>query len=670
MRVGNRRRRCGLCGSVSEGSNPAGLRAIPLTRATSAWRYALGVSAATIGSAALWGAIAIGAATLIPNPRTARPLLGVSALLAAISTLTLAAALIAGDFSLAYVVDTTSRATPWPYRMAALWGGMDGSMLFYSALTLGVGWIAARRIDLGGIGMRVVAMAGVGYLLVTAFIANPFDVLAVPALDGVGLLAILQHPAMVYHPPILYLGLTVLVIPAALTLEAVLEKRTDRIWLRTTRRWLVVSWTLLTLGMAAGANWAYIELGWGGFWAWDPVENTSLMPWLAAAIFLHTSRVEVQTGRLRRWNVFFALTAFVLTILGVYLTRSGVTGSIHAFAEDPVIGRVLLSATLVAIVGAIYVAWRAPKGEPWTSVGSGRDTWLLAAGVLIAVILLFVAIGSAYPAYASVFLDESLSIDAGFFVTTIYPIALLLAVLMPFALSTRWKRAGLSLGSVGIFIGTSAAVAILVVSLAINPTWVGGGLLAPALAGTMVLTWFSVSRRPRGRRLAGYLAHLGVLMVLTGAAGSAMGDQFVGVLAPGDTVEVGGHHVAMIDIDTGETDRFLFAEARIEVDGDLILTPQIRAYEDQALPVAEPALHSTPASDVIVAISLLFPEANAADVSVFVRPLVWWVWAGSLLLTLAGLLWLHATAGDVSGRRRLARAVPPAEGTTSDNSAR
>lgn len=597
-------------------------------------------------------------------------MLGVSSLLAGLSTLALAAALLVGDFSLAYVVDTTSRATPWPYRMAALWGGMDGSMLFYSALTLGVGWFAAKRTSMGRIGMGVVAVTGVGYLLVTAFIANPFDVLAVPAVDGVGLLAILQHPAMVYHPPILYLGLTVLVVPAALTVEAVLERRTDRLWLWTTRRWLIVSWALLTLGMAAGANWAYIELGWGGFWAWDPVENTSLMPWLAAAVFLHTSRVEVQSGRLRRWNVFFALAAFVLTILGVYLTRSGVTGSIHAFAEDPVIGRVLLSATLAAVAGSVYLAWRAPKGEPWTSVGSGRDTWLLAGGVLMAVILLFVTVGSAYPAYASVFLDDSLSIDAGFFVTTIYPIALLLAVLMPFALRTRWKRAGLPLGSIGAFIGTSAVVAILVVMLAISPTWVGAGLLAPAMAGSVVLVWFLVSRRPRGRRLAGYLAHLGVLMVLTGAAGSAMGDQFVGVLSPGDTVEVGGHHITLIDIETGETDRYLFAEARVEVDGDVILTPQIRAYEDQALPVAEPALDSTPAGDVIVAISLLFPDANAADVSVFVRPLVWWVWAGSLLLTLAGLLWLHATAGDVSGRRRLARAAPPAEGTTSGSSVR
>ena len=228
----------------------------------------------------------------------------------------------------------------------------------------------------------------------------------------------------------------------------------------------------------------------------------------------------------------------------------------------------------------------------------------------------------------------------------------------------------MSPGSIGAFIGTAAAVAILAVMLAISPTWVGAALLAPAMAGSVVLVWFLVSRRPRGRRLAGYLAHLGVLMVLTGAAGSAMGDQFVGVLSPGDTVEVGGHHITLIDIETGETDRYLFAEARVEVDGDVILTPQIRAYEDQALPVAEPDLRSTPAGDVIVAISLLFPDANAADVSVFVRPLVWWVWAGSLLLTLAGLLWLHATAGDVSGRRRLARAAPPSEGTTSGSSVR
>lgn len=630
------------------------------------------MSAASIGSAALWGAIATGLLSLAPRlgVHTARRLLGLSALLAGGAAVTLTVALIAGDFSLAYVADTTSRATPWPYRMAALWGGMDGSMLFYSTLTLGIGWLAARRVSIGRAGLGLVAVAGVGYLVVTALIANPFETLAVPAVDGSGLLAILQHPAMIYHPPMLYLGMTVLVVPAALTFEAVLTGRPDRRWLWTSRRWLIVSWTFLTLGMAAGANWAYVELGWGGFWAWDPVENTSLMPWLAAAAFLHSSRIEVQSGRLRRWNVFVAQLGFVLTILGVYLTRSGVTGSIHAFAESPIVGRVLLTAFLLAVAGAVYLSSRAPKGEPWVTWSWGRDTWLLAAAGAMAMILVFVIVGSAYPAFASVFFDESLSIDAGFYITTLYPTALLIAVLMPFALRTGWRRADLSKGDLAVFFGLSSAVAVFAVVLAINPGWVGVLLLAPALAGATLLALGVAARRPRGRRLAGYVAHLGVLMVLAGAAGSAMGDEFVGVMAPGDAVEVGNHRITMLDIETGEADRFVFAEAQIELDGRTILAPQIRAYEDQNLPVAEPALHSTLSGDVIIAISLLFPEANAADVSVFVRPMVWWVWAGALLLTLAGLIWLHATVSDVSRRRRSARAGPPPTGTTTDSPAR
>ena len=178
-----------------------------------------------------------------------------------------------------------------------------------------------------------------------------------------GLLGILQHPAMIYHPPILYLGLTVLVVPAAFTIESVKLGEVDKDWVVGARRWLVISWTFLTLGMVAGASWAYIELGWGGFWAWDPVENTALMPWLAITAFLHTSRIQERDGRARRLNVFLSLAAFTLTVLGVYLTRSGSTGSIHAFAEDPVIGRVLVDGSPSTADGQHPSSWRSHYGR-------------------------------------------------------------------------------------------------------------------------------------------------------------------------------------------------------------------------------------------------------------------------------------------------------------------
>jgi cytochrome c-type biogenesis protein CcmF len=547
---------------------------------------------------------------------------------------------------------------------------MDGSMLFYATLSLLVGWWGSRKLALGRVGVGVVAVVGAGYLLITALVANPFYTLDIPAVDGSGLLAILQHPAMVYHPPILYLGLTALIVPAALTAEAVFSNGVDRSWTKHTHRWLLISWTLLTLGMVAGANWAYAELGWGGFWAWDPVENTSLMPWLAATIFFHWSRIQVQSGRLRRSNVFVTLLAFSLTVLGVYLTRSGVTGSIHAFAEDPVIGRVLLTAALVALGGSVVVATRAPRGEPWERFGFARDTWLLVSGMATAAVLVFVVVGSAYPAYAGVFAQKSLSIGSRFFTTTVYPFALLIVAGLPFAFRTRWKQPGVPLRSALILFIAAGAVGLATSLVATNPTAASTVLFAHAVAAVGLLGLDMFMRRPKKRRLGGYLAHLGLAMVVVGAAASAMGDEFNGVLAPGDSVEVGGHTITMLSVDTGEADRFIFAEARMDVDGEDTLTPQIRAYEDQALPVAEPAIRSRPSGDVIVAISLLFPDANAADVSVFVRPMVWWVWAGSLVIALAGLVLLAGRAGGGAVQRREARARRPPEGTTTGTFAR
>jgi cytochrome c-type biogenesis protein CcmF len=628
------------------------------------------VSAATLGSFALWSAIAIGLSSLIPrlSPLTARRLLTLSALFAVGSTVVLAVALLVGDFSLVYVTDTTSRATPWAYRLSALWGGMDGSMLFYATLTLSVGVFGLHRARAGRVVVGVVAVISIGLLSLAATIAYPFEVLDISAVDGDGLLAILQHPAMVYHPPILYLGLTTLVLPFALTVEAAVAGQIDRDWIKSTRRWLVVSWVFLTLGMATGANWAYVELGWGGFWAWDPVENTALMPWLAITVFLHTSRIQQRDGRLRRWNVFFALVPFVLTVVGIYLTRSGVTGSIHAFAENPVIGRVLLSAAVVIGIGAVVLSIRSTRGEPWMQLEIWRDTWLMTSGGLLSAILVFVTVGSIYPAYAQVFLDETLTVGAGFFITTVYPISLIVAVLVGFAHRTKWNELGVSgrdMGTFALVVVATLAWPILVVE---SSTFTSAALLAISVGGLVLIMRDIVRARPSRRLLAGYLAHMGVAMVLIGVAGSAMGDEVSATMAPGDTVEVGGQNITLLTIDTGETDRYVYARAEFEVDGAHVLSPEIRAYENQRLPVAEPALRSTLSGDVIIAISLLFPGATSVDVTVLVRPMVLWVWIGALTIVAAGLLLLVSTTGDVARRRRVATAEQLPTETTNGTS--
>jgi len=595
------------------------------------------VSAGLLGPIALWVAVVFAVAAVATSRRWA---LILSATASVAALIVLAGALLTGDFSLAYVVETTSLSTPWPYRLAALWGGMDGSMLFYTTMLLGVSVFALRR----PVPVRTAGTVGLGLLLITLLFANPFTVLDLPAVDGDGLLAILQHPAMIYHPPILYLGLTTLIVPFALTVDVAIGGARREIWMRRARRWLYLSWTLLTVGMAAGANWAYVELGWGGYWAWDPVENTALMPWIATTAFLHTSRVEETTGGLRRWNLAFAMIPFALTVMGVYLTRSGVTGSIHSFAEDPAVGRVLLISAAVVTIFALTLAFRSPPGEPSTGFRLDRNGWLALNAVLLTSGLVFVTAGSAYPAFASVFGGESVAVDTRFFVVTMLPIGVLVAVAV--ALAIRENVVAF------LFVATlSAAIVFVVVGAR-----VGVVLFAPAVAAVSLLAAGLVTSRVRGRRLTIFLAHLGMALFLVAVAGSSFGDQFSGSMMPGDTVTVSGHEVSLRAVSTGEGDRFVYVRGDFDVDG-VRMSPEIRAYEDQGVPVSEPVLRPGLTDDVMVAISLLFPDAETVEVSVFVRPLVSWVWLGVALMGLAGLFALVSRGGAAARQRRSAIAV-------------
>jgi len=608
-------------------------------------RYDLRVSAGLLGPVAVWAAIAFAVLAVVTGRRWA---LITTAVFGVLATVVLGVALVTYDFSLAYVAETTSRATPWPYRLAALWGGMDGSLLLYAVMIVAMGAAALSR----PIPVRTAASVGSGLLLITVFFANPFSVLELPAVDGSGLLAILQHPAMIYHPPILYLGLTTLIVPFALTVEKAIRGNDRSIWIDRARRWSYVSWTLLTIGMAAGANWAYVELGWGGYWAWDPVENTALMPWIAITVFLHTSRVEEATGRLRRWDAAYAMIPFALTVMGVYLTRSGATGSIHSFAEDPLVGRILLASAVVVGLFAMALAIRSEPGEPWVEWRLDRNGWLAVNATLLTAALVFITAGSAYPAFASVFRGESIAVDPRFFVITILPVAVLIAASLASALRARWVAFA--------WITAMAAVGIGLVA-----GWRPGVLLiAPALASLVLLSVGLATSRRGGRRITIYLAHMGMAVLLVAVAGSSFGGEFTGSMIPGESVTVAGHEIALRDVETGEGDRFVYVRALFDVDGEQ-MSPEIRAYEDQEVPVAEPVARVGLIDDVIVAVSLLFPDENTVEVNVFVRPLVSWVWVGASLIGLAGLIALLARDGAASMRRRSAREALQSGETTS-----
>jgi len=627
------------------------------------------VEAATVGTIVLWGAIAVLFISLISPRRVSSRLMWFAAALTWLAVLVLLVALLSHDFSLEYVARTTSRATPWPYRISALWGGMEGSLLFYAALVIGIGVHGVRRH--GRIEQGVVAVVGLGFLLLTVLGANPFSRLEIPAIDGEGLLAILQHPAMIYHPPILYLGLTTLIVPFALTVGWVWGSRSQSTkyevrstigWPKATRRWLTWAWTWLAIGMLAGANWAYIELGWGGYWAWDPVENTALMPWLAATVFLHASRVYQRDGRLGRWTVFFAMFPFAVSVLGVYLTRSGVTGSIHAFAEDPVIGKVLLTASVVITLFVGVMVLKSPRGGDWGSVGSGRDSWLAASSALVSVVLVFILVGSAYPAFLAVFWDITVVVGPRFFVTTVLPVVLVMVLLIGFALNTTWIEARLRRPDLFLYSTVVTVAAVSASLLAIEMAVPGVVLLSLAAGATALLVRDLLGRRLHRRYRPALLAHFGLALILFGAGGSALGTEFSGPMTVGDRVKVGPYDIQLVRVNLGESDRYVYAEGVFVLDGRVEMRPQVRGYERQRLPVAEPDLRSTPVVDVIIAVTRFDPDIDGFEVSVFVRPMVWWVWVGAVVVSLGGVLALRD--GVSAKRRRAATEALPAAGTT------
>ena len=383
-----------------------------------------------LGEAATWGAVAALVATVVlalrgrPRPAALAQRVGAALALAAVACLSWALA--TGDFTLAYVAATTDRASSWPYRLAGLWGGMAGSLLLWSAMVAAWG---LRRSPAPGERAALAGLAG-SMLAVGAVLASPWERLASPALDGEGLTPILEHPAMLIHPPLLYAGLTGLAVPYAFTIGAA---ALDGAWAARVRRQLLGCVAALTAGMAIGAHWAYAEVGWGGFWAWDPVEDTALMPWLAAVAGIHLLR----SGR-RMLAAVAACTALVLAVLGTVLTRSGATASVHAFAEDPAIGRALT--VVVAGVAAVAVLRLRGEAAARTSL-RGSDLPAASAGIVLVVVLL----GTLRPVVG----DAAVAVDGSYYARLVGPVAVVAAAALVVA---GWWRRGAVLSHVGFLV--------------------------------------------------------------------------------------------------------------------------------------------------------------------------------------------------------------------------
>ncbi|MBI2755394.1 MAG: heme lyase CcmF/NrfE family subunit [Chloroflexi bacterium] len=645
---------------------------------------ALGLTATILGAAAsLFGIVA---ATLAARSRWP---IGVAigaawatfAALAA-ANLVMVVALVSRDFSIAYVAQVGSRATPLLFTVASLWGALEGSILFWSALAAGVAVLLVKRTRGEGEHARLPGSLAV-LLALTAFFAliaagpgNPWRRVFPVPLDGPGPNPLLQdHPLMALHPPLLYLGFVGLAVPFAITVDALLRGRLDDAWLRVASRWTLGPWILLTLGLVAGAWWSYAVLGWGGYWGWDPVENVALLPWLTATAFLHSAMVGRRRGSLLAWNVALVSASFMLTLFATLVTRSGVLDSVHAFTRS-VIGSLfvgLLGAVLVGTVGLL--AFRLPAAGDGARLGARGRAFLL-NNLLLATLAATVLLGTVFPLLVEAVTNTRVSVGAPYFERLTGPLGIGLLVLVGIGPTLPWGDWSPAARRALVPSALAAAIlAGLLVAIRSDPAAVAGGA-AGAFAlvqslSILVRRLFRIDRPGRlpGIRLrasttraaGGLVAHIGVAVLAIAVVASATGTrEAVVALRPGASATVLGQTVAYLGSEKRPGPNRMVIAARLRLGsgaGGAELRPALNVFGASTQAIATPAIVSGTLADVYVTLLNLDEATGTATIRIGTHPLVSWVWPAGGIVALGGLL---ALGGWPYPRRVRSEAEEPA----------
>jgi len=578
------------------------------------------------------------------------------------------------DFSVTYVAQHSNSRLPTAYRVAAVWGGHEGSLLLW--LMMLNGWTLAvsllsRQLPRAMVA-RVIGVLGLvaaGFLLFILLTSNPFERLLPAAAEGKDLNPLLQDPGLVFHPPMLYMGYVGFSVAFAFAIAALLAGRLDAAWARWSRPWTTVAWLFLTLGIALGSWWAYYELGWGGWWFWDPVENASFMPWLVGTALIHSLAVTEKRGCFRNWTVLLAISAFSLSLLGTFLVRSGVLSSVHAFATDPARGIFILAFLVVVIGGSLTLfAWRAP------TVGLGgafallsRETLLLVNNVLFVVAAGSVLLGTLYPLFIDALGMGKLSVGPPYFNTVFVPIMVPLLFLVGLGPLARWKQ--LDAREMARRLRLPAVLALAA----------GAGLpfamgrWSPLVAlGLLLAAWIAASTLMQviARLRAGaapvsfwgmHLAHLGVAVFVAGVTLVNGYEVEKDVrMQIGDTVGLGGYTVRLLGVREVPGPNYVAQRGEVELSkGDRVLRtmhPEKRAYFSSQMPMTETAIDSGFTRDVYVSLGerLSGSGADAAwSVRVYYKPFVMWIWGGCVLMALGGGL----AAADLRYRLKRTRSA-------------
>jgi len=556
------------------------------------------------------------------------------------------------DMSVALVAENSHSQKPWLYKFAGAWGNHEGSMLLWVTVLALAGAVVAlfeRRLDAKTLGASMGAQAALalGFFAFLLLASNPFERLDPAPLDGRGLNPLLQDPGLAFHPPTLYLGYVGLSVAFSLAVGGLIRGNVGPAIARAMRPWVLAAWILLTLGITAGSYWAYYELGWGGWWFWDPVENASLMPWLAATALLHSVNVLAARGGLRAWTMMLALIAFSMSMIGTFLVRSGILTSVHAFAVDPLRGTFIL-ALLALYIGAALALFglriaHVKEGAPFEIVS--REGGLVANNLLLSVILGTVFVGTLYPLIAEAVSGEKLSVGPPYFDSVASPLALALAGLMLIVPQLKWRRDAKPILP-RLAPGLLAALAILLASILLAPSigllprlgLVIGGALVPA--SLMPLVGRSLRRAPL--TIWGMvLAHLGVAVAILGTASdSAFTQERLAVARPGDRVEVGPWLIEFRDVLPIAGPNWTALEAELRASrgsGVAVMRPQSRFFSEPPTITNEAAIHTGWNGQLY---AVLGEEAGEGrwQLRLWWKPFVTLIWLGGLLIALGGTL--------------------------------
>jgi len=608
-----------------------------------------------------------------------------AALLIAFAALTYA--FVVSDFSLEVVYLNSHSLKPMLYKVSGVWGNHEGSMLLWVlvlALFSAAVVLFGRNLPptLKARVLAVQAMVGVGFLAFVIFTSNPFARLSPAPLDGNGLNPLLQDPGLAFHPPLLYLGYVGFSMAFSFAVAALIEGRVDAAWGRWVRPWTLAAWTFLTAGIALGSWWAYYELGWGGWWFWDPVENASFIPWLFGTALLHSAIVVEKRDALKSWTILLAIITFSMSLLGTFLVRSGVLTSVHAFAVDPERGVFILGILALATGGALTLfAVRAPgmKGGGLFAPVS-REGSLLANNMLLTVAAGTVLLGTLYPLILEALSGGASKVSVGppFFNATFGPIMVPLVILMALGPLLAWKRGNLRTVAPKLIPAAIAAAAAILATFALMPdgpvlapfamglaAWLAGGALAE-WAGRIKL--FTIPLADSWRRLAGMprsasgmtLAHLGLGIMIVGITGSsAWRAELITTLEPGESAQGAGYTVTLREVTRGQGPNYNYER------GILVISDEGRAVttlstERRFFPIAsqtttEAGIHTTWISDLygVIGERGRSPEtANAWTIRFFVNPFVPWIWLGALVMVFGGSLSLTDRRHRVGAPRR------------------